>query len=177
MIDSKEFAAGMLLESEQASLDYALERERESLWFLWGEVEEITMIAGQQEVVVANDTVEVSLVAFERTLLTRVKEGVLDAVNHNWRSAANDTPRNWLYKGEEDLQTLRIYPPPAVAGSLQVIKNVLLPLGAARWHNVLLGLGIFNRMSIIDPLRARPKEGDFCDQLFKLILRPMGIMQ
>lgn len=175
MIEPREFAQNMLLESEQSSLDYALERERESLWFLYGAIEEINLDTGESEVSVSSDTVEISLVAFNRTLLTRVKENVLDSVNHNWRSAENSIPRNWLYRGEQRLQRLRIYPPPAEAGKLQVIRNILLPTGVARWHDVLLAIGIFNRLSTIDPLRARPQEGDFCDELFKLMLQPMGM--
>jgi len=174
MIDAKQFATSMLLSVDAASLDFAELRERESLWPLWGVIEEQTLAVGQTTLQLSVDTIDVVLVAFNRSILTRATEAALNATNRDWQSAANEVPRNWLYRGEQPLQVLRIYPPSASEGRIQVIKNILPPSGVARWHEILVAISIISRLSISDPLRARIPDVEFCNELVKLITEPFG---
>lgn len=145
----------MLLESPDDSLDFAHAQQRQTLWALYGTIEHLEIPAGTAEIILAANTSNVSFVLWNRSILHKVNEDVADAIDTLWRQAPASLPRNYLYRGEEHLQRLRLHPRPAEAGRLQVIKQIQPPPGVAHWYNAILSLLTMYQLSISDIQRSR----------------------
>ena len=151
------FATHMLLEAASDSLEFTYSRERQRLWNIYGAVEHQEVLAGTIEITLAEDTANVLMVLWDKIILNRVSEAVLDAVDHNWRNTDPSLPKNYIYRGEEDRQRLRLHPSPSANGRLQVIKQIQPAEGVAHWLNALLALMIASQLSLSDTQRQRPE--------------------
>lgn len=175
MIDPKHFAENMLLEAIPEGLDFASLYEHNNMRKIYAAIQQVDIVAGTDEIQLSDDTVDVVMAAYNRVLIYKTKESILDTLDPSWRTSTALAPRSYVWRGEEALQKLRLWPVPTVDGRLLVVKLVEPDLGVALWHNVLLGLSIVDHLAISDTLRARPKLSDFATGVIALVLAPFGI--
>lgn len=175
MIEPTSLLNSLMLETNPISVAAAISSERSLLRRSYGSLESITIAALTEEVTLANDTVDVLFVGFNRKPLFSTVEIVLNAITSQWRIEIAEAPTAYIYRSEQPLQTLRLHPIPREAGTLEVIKLIEPPESAALWHNAFITLGALARLSAIDPLRARPEVIEIAAKLQELLYEPFKI--
>jgi hypothetical protein len=175
VLDPIVFAKEILLDIDDSELQLGLDREREAMWRLLGQVEVIEVVGGFGSVVtLSNSAYDIKLVAWNGKFLTRVSEEVLDALRRDWKLVANSVPENYAWRGEVQSQQIRLYPPPANGGLLQVIKLAPEAPDVTLWHNQWLALSLITRLAISDPLRARLPLADLVSNIQGVMLDALG---
>lgn len=168
-INSRELLEALLVSSAPMAIDLAFTREHNLLYQLYAEIEPIVLAADTSVVNVREETVEVLEVAFERKLLDRASEAVMDAIDADWRSALSSVPIQYVWKGEELLRQLRLNPPTSEGGELQVIEQVEPPAGVAQWHGAFLVLTMMRRLALNDQVNQRQLLVELLGQLIQLV--------
>ena len=174
MLDVLELVRYILVDVDATALERALYQSRQQFAQLYGGVESIAVAAGTTTVALAPDTEDVMYALFDRTILDRASEAIADATDPDWRSADNDTPRNYFYKGEQQLQYLRLHPTPDEDGELQVVKQLPADPDIAFWHNAYFVLDVALQLVISDLLHARPAAVEILNDLRALLLAPFS---
>ena len=168
-IDPSSLINNLMLETNATSLAYSISSERNLLRHSYGDIESIAIPALTSEVTLADNTVDVLFVGFNHKPLFPTLETVLNSLTPQWRVRVEPAPWSYIYRSEQPLQTLRLYPTPSIDGTLQVIKLVEPPEGIALWHNAFVALGALARLSAIDPLRARLDVTEIASKLQELL--------
>lgn len=174
-INSQLLTSGLLLSNATTAVDQAYYREHHLLYQLYAIMEPIAVGQDTAEVTVSEEAVDIVDVAFERTLLDRGTEAVLDAIDANWRAADSDVPRHYLWKGEQQLRKLRLHPANAAAGELQIIESVEPPIAVAQWHNAFVALLMMRRLALADTVNAREPLVELMTEVINLIIQQFGV--
>lgn len=162
------FIRDMLLDVSGDALTEAIARARESLREYEFDIYQFTTVIGESHITLSSNVVDVFSVAYDRRILTRASEAVLDANSLNWRTASEDVPQSWLWRGEVPNGQVRLHPPPDdelavhVLAAWQPNLDQLLP-----WQTLYVALHAINALATSDPLRARPPLGEFASVLLK----------
>lgn len=174
MIDVSYFIENMLLDFDVNVVANSIAHEHNLLRKLYGGVESKTITAGEPIVVVEVDVADILMVSFNHKILHRVGEDILDSINPSWRVLTDLLPTSYLYRGEEKLQQLRLYPIPTVDGTLQIIKFREPNASIARWHDIYIALASLGTISTVDTLRNRAQMEKVTDELKKIVVSPIS---
>lgn len=175
MLNVTDLVSFLLLATDSTVLATALARERSALAQIYGGVQHLDVTLGTKEVTLNAVTNDVILAAFNRILLDRASELVLDSLNVDWRADTTGPTRTFVYRGEEQLQTLRLVAPPEADGRLQLIDKRQPDPDIALWHNVYLVLAVIQQIASSDILRARLPFAEIAGELIKLMLEPFSM--
>ncbi len=170
MINLSEFVRRIVVNLDIPTVNYAYQREIESLWRLNAEIEDFTVQPGQSLIQLSGRTKDVNFVCWNRRIIHQTTTSVLDTIDRNWRQAVPEQPRHWLYQDEENLQQIRIHPASALVGHLQVFE-MSIPTGInSNWFLVLFAFKIISRLAVVDQRRARPEIGEVFDKLSTILI-------
>lgn len=163
------FVHNTLLDTNEAAMAEAIARARETLRDYEFDVFRFDSIEDEAHITLAANVVDVFAVSYDRRLLTRASEAVLDANAPEWRSEESKTPKSWLFRGEVPNGLVRLRPAPDesnipihVLASWQPNLDQLMP-----WQELYVALHAINTLAISDPLRARLPLGEFASLMLK----------
>lgn len=159
MFNAEQFVREMARKSNIAELTRALER----LWPLNYDVIRIIQPLNDPIVIIPENIMEIKSVFIDQIPLSRTREILLDSENPSWKTAVPDTPKQYIWNGEDN--NLRLHPAPDIDSEVWIIVQRTPVNNLPKWFNLIAAINAVEILTLGDQVAGRGAMAKYMETL------------